>query len=115
MIFTNIVSLDGYYVGPGRNVVALRMDGTFEAYCAGRLRTADTLLLGRAPVVLFSGSWPPVADNAGLVDELHLVIAGVVLGTPAFSEGFSARLERLDTRTFEDSEEVVITSALAAA
>ena len=115
MIFTNIVSLDGYYEGPGRNVVALRMDGTFEAYCAGRVRTADTLRLGCAPVVLFSGSWPPVADNAGLVDELHLVIAGVVLGTPAFSEGFSARLERLDTRTFEDSEEVVITSALAAA
>ena len=117
MIVTNIVSLDGYNHGPGRSVVALALDGTCEADCAGRLRTADTLLLGGTPVVLFAGSWPPVADDAGLVDESHLVIAGLALGggTPAFSEGFSASLQRLGTRTFEDSEKVVISSAPPAA
>ncbi len=63
LIVTNIVSLDGDYEGPGGNVMALPMDGAFDAYCAERLATADILLLGRNSFGLFSGFWPPVADN----------------------------------------------------
>lgn len=122
MIVTDIVSLDGHYDGRARKVVAPGLDGLFAADCAGRLRTADTLLVGGTPVVLGSGCWPPVADKAVVADELHLVIASLVLGggTRSLSEWFSASLGRPGTRTlgariFEDSEKALITSALAAA
>lgn len=63
LIVTNIVSLDGYFEGPGGNVMALPMDAAFDTYNAERLRTADTLLLGRRTYDMFKGFWPTVADN----------------------------------------------------
>ncbi len=55
LIVSNIVSLDGYYEGPSKNVMdlfgyrfgAYMADKSFDAYNAERLRAADTLLLGR--------------------------------------------------------------------
>ncbi len=69
LIVTNIVSLDGYYEGPGGNVMVLPMDHTFDAYNVDRLRAAHTLLLGRRSYELFRGFWPPVADDAGATDD----------------------------------------------
>jgi dihydrofolate reductase len=71
LIVCNIMSLDGYYEGPGKNVMALfdyrleayPTDESFDAYNAERLRAADTLLLGRASYEGFKGYWPPVADD----------------------------------------------------
>ena len=63
LIVTNIVSLDGYYEGPGGNVMALPMDQSFDAYNAERLESADTLLLGRTTYELFKGFWPQMADH----------------------------------------------------
>jgi hypothetical protein len=39
------MSLDGYYEGPGKNVMVLPLDEAFDAYNAERLRAADTLQL----------------------------------------------------------------------
>jgi dihydrofolate reductase len=46
----------------------------------------------------------------GLVDELHLMIGAVVLGggTPAFSDGLTADLRLLDTRTFDGTDNLVV-------
>lgn len=63
LIVTNIITLDGCYEGPGRNVMAMPMDHFFDAYCAERLENADTLLLGRTTYQLFQGFWPGVVDN----------------------------------------------------
>ena len=52
LIVSNIMSLDGYYEGPGENVMVLPMDEAFDAYNAERLRAADTLLLER-----LAGPW----------------------------------------------------------
>jgi hypothetical protein len=38
LIVCNIMSLDGYYEGPGRDVMVLPMDENFDAYNAERLR-----------------------------------------------------------------------------
>ncbi len=185
LIVANIVSLDGYYEGPGKNVMVLPMDHSFDAYNLERLREADTLLLGRKSYDLFSGFWPAMRDNpdatpahreisrledaiekvvvsdsittdqtepwrdttrilrradaheqiaelkrqpgreilifgsrtlwndllaAGLIDELHLTIGSVVLGagTPAFGTAPAASLRLLGTRTFDDSDNVLI-------
>ncbi len=63
LIVTNIVSLDGYYDGPGGNVMVMPMDQSFDAYNAERLAAADTLLLGRNSYEMFRGFWPQMADD----------------------------------------------------
>ena len=70
LIVSNAMSLDGFYEGPGKNVMALfnyrwnyPTDESFDAYNAERLRAADTLLLGRASYEGFKGFWPSVADD----------------------------------------------------
>jgi dihydrofolate reductase len=63
LIVSNIMSLDGYYEGPGKNVMVLPMDEAFDGYNAERLRAADTLLLGRTTYDGFRGFWPSVADD----------------------------------------------------
>jgi dihydrofolate reductase len=63
LIVANIMSLDGYYEGPGRNVMALPMDGAFDAYNLERMRAADTVMLGHTSYGMFSGFWPSMADN----------------------------------------------------
>ena len=62
--------------------------------------------------ILMFGSrttWHGLFD-AGLVDELHLMVGGVVLGggTPAFPDGVGAELCLLGTRTSDDSENVLV-------
>jgi dihydrofolate reductase len=63
LIVCNIISLDGYYAGPGEDVMALPFDEGFSAYNVERLRAADTLLLGRASFEGFKSYWPPIADD----------------------------------------------------
>jgi dihydrofolate reductase len=192
LIVCNMMSVDGYYEGPGKNVMDLFAyrakeypdDESFDIYNAERLRAADTLLLGRKSYAGFMGYWPPVADDPnagpvvrevsrrmntmgkvvisdtlllrksdpwhntrvvgrtdaqeeiaklkrrkgkeilvfashnlwnglltnGLVDELHLVIAPVVLGggIPLFSGKPGGSLRLIDSRTWEGSGTVLV-------
>jgi dihydrofolate reductase len=63
LIVANIVSLDGYHEGPGKDVMAMPFDEAFDEYNAERLRAADTLLLGRTSFEGFKSYWPPVVDD----------------------------------------------------
>jgi dihydrofolate reductase len=70
LIVSNMMSVDGYYEGRGKNVMALfdyrwdyPTDESFDAYNAERLRAADTLLLGRVSYEGFKGFWPSVAED----------------------------------------------------
>jgi dihydrofolate reductase len=62
VIVSNIMSLDGYYEGPGPNVMILNMDEAFDAYNLERIRAAGTVLLGRTSFEGFSSYWPGIAD-----------------------------------------------------
>jgi dihydrofolate reductase len=63
LIVANIVSLDGYFEGPGGNVMALPMDGFFDAHNLERQREADTLLLGATTYMGLKSYWPAVAED----------------------------------------------------
>ena len=70
LIVCNAVSLDGFYEGPGKDVMSLfdyrrayPTDESFDDYNAERLRVADTLLLGRTSYDGLKGFWPSVADD----------------------------------------------------
>jgi len=62
VIVCNIMSIDGYYEGPGSNVMALNMDEAFDAYNLERIRNAGTVLLGRTSYDGFSSYWPSIVD-----------------------------------------------------
>jgi dihydrofolate reductase len=64
LIVANIVSLDGNYEGPGRNVMMLPMDGGFDAFNLEHMKAAEAILLGGNSYKFFGGFWPAMADNA---------------------------------------------------
>jgi dihydrofolate reductase len=99
LIVSNAMSLDGYYEGPGKNVMALfdyrsdyPTDESFDAYNAERLRAADTLLLGRTSYDGFKGFWPSVADDPNAtplqreISRLNNAIDKVVISDSMTSE-----------------------------
>lgn len=63
IIVCNLISLDGFFAGPGDDVMALPFDTTFSEYNAERLRAADTLLLGGRTFAGFRDYWPPIKDD----------------------------------------------------
>lgn len=71
LIVCNIMSLDGYFEGPGKNVMDLfeyrfetyPADESFDAYNARRLRASNTLLVGRTMYDQIKGYWPNLADD----------------------------------------------------
>jgi dihydrofolate reductase len=63
LIVSLTMSLDGYYEGPGRNVLVLPMGEDFDAHHVELLRGADTLLLGRTSYEMFRNHWPTVVDD----------------------------------------------------
>ncbi len=100
LMVSNIMSLDGYYEGPVKNVMALfdyrwevyPTDESFDAYNAERLRAADTLLLGRTSYDGFRGFWPSVADDPNAtpiqreISRLNNAIDKVVISDSLTSE-----------------------------
>jgi dihydrofolate reductase len=99
LIVSNMMSLDGYYEGPGKNVMVLfdyrrhyPTDESFDAYNAERLRAADTLLLGRTSYDGFKGFWPSVADDPNAtplqreISRLNNTIDKVVISDSLTSE-----------------------------
>lgn len=69
LVVCNIMSLDGYYAGPGDDVMVLPMDASFDAYNADRLRNSGVLLLGRKTYEGFKGFWPSMADHEGATPD----------------------------------------------
>jgi dihydrofolate reductase len=63
LVVSNIMSLDGFFEGPGKDVMALPMDGFFDEHNLERLQAADTLLLGAKTYAGLKGYWPAVAEN----------------------------------------------------
>jgi dihydrofolate reductase len=99
LIVSNMMSLDGYYEGPGKNVMVLfdyrwdyPTDESFDAYNAERLHAADTLLLGRVSYDGFKSFWPSVADGPDAtplqreISHLNNAIEKVVISDTLTSE-----------------------------
>lgn len=100
LIVCNIMTLDGYYEGPGKDVMALfgyrwkdyPQDESFDIYNAERLRAADTLLLGRTSYDGFRGYWPSVVDDPNAtpitreISQLNNAINKVVISDSLTSD-----------------------------
>ncbi|AKU18002.1 dihydrofolate reductase family protein [Luteipulveratus mongoliensis] len=71
LIVTNLVTLDGFFEGPGGNFMVMPADASFDAYNLERIRTASTLLVGRTSYEGFRGFWPGLAANEEMLSMLR--------------------------------------------
>jgi dihydrofolate reductase len=58
VIFQMMVSLDGYFEGPNREIDWHVVDGEFNDYADEFLRSVDILVFGRVTYQLMAGYWP---------------------------------------------------------
>lgn len=89
IIFQNMISLDGYFEGPNRELDWHRVDGEFNDYAAQMLDEVDTLLFGRVTYELMASYWP---TPAAMTDDP--VIAAKMNGLQKVV--FSRTLDRAD-------------------
>jgi dihydrofolate reductase len=54
----NLVTLDGYFEGPNRDISWHNVDAEFNEYAIPMLDTLDLLLFGRVTYELMAGFWP---------------------------------------------------------
>jgi dihydrofolate reductase len=54
----DLVSLDGYFEGPKRDISWHNVDAEFNDYAIAMLDSVDTLLFGRVTYDLMAGFWP---------------------------------------------------------
>ncbi len=54
----NLVSLDGYFEGPNRDISWHNVDAEFNEYAVDMLNSVDTLLFGRVTYELMANYWP---------------------------------------------------------
>jgi dihydrofolate reductase len=93
LVFSNLVSLDGYCAGPGGDLSRLPMGPVFDDHNLELLRTAGTLLFGRITFGMFQGFWPQVekdplagpvlAEIAASTGKLHKLVVSDTLSLPA--------------------------------
>ncbi|MEH0971468.1 dihydrofolate reductase family protein [Micromonospora sp. CPCC 205546] len=64
LVVVSAVSMDGFFEGPGRDLMAVPMENCFGTYNLERMQAADTVLLGANSYAMFSGHWPHVANDS---------------------------------------------------
>lgn len=64
VIWFNMITLDGYFEGPDRELGWHNVDEDFNAFAIDQLNAVDTLLFGRVTYALMADYWPTsVAKN----------------------------------------------------
>lgn len=104
LVFSNLVSLDGYCAGPGGDLSRLPMGQVFDDHNLELLRTAGTLLFGRITFGMFHGYWPEVQKNpsadpvqteiAARVTKLNKLVVSDTLSLPASAPWGDAEVVR---------------------
>lgn len=104
LVFSNLVSLDGYCAGPGGDLSRLPMGSVFNDHNLELLRTAGTLLFGRITFGMFRGYWPQVekdpsadpvlAEIAALTGKINKLVVSDTLSLSASATWGDAEVVR---------------------
>jgi dihydrofolate reductase len=70
LIVSNLMSLDGFFEGPNKNIDWFMVDEEFFDYAREMLRAADTLLFGRATYEHMAAYWP-AAPSDEIADKMN--------------------------------------------
>ena len=63
VVFFNLISLDGYFEGPGRDINWHHVDEEFNEFAIQQTGEFGALLFGRVTYELMAGYWPTEAAN----------------------------------------------------
>ena len=76
VIVSNLVSLDGFFEGPNKELDWFVVDEEFFEYARDLLRTVDTLLFGRVTYQHMANYWPsaPVDEIADKMNNLPKIV-----------------------------------------
>ncbi len=89
VILFNLISLDGFFEGPNRDINWHNVDAEFNAFAEEQLKTVEALLFGRVTYELMAAYWP---TPAALTDDP--IIATAMNSVPKFV--FSTTLQKAD-------------------
>jgi dihydrofolate reductase len=89
IIFFMLISLDGYFEGPGNDIYWHNVDEEFNEFAIEQLGTVDTLLFGRVTYEMMAGYWPTLAAKTN-----DPVVAEKMNSTPKLV--FSKTLEKAE-------------------
>jgi dihydrofolate reductase len=95
IIFQMMVSLDGYFEGPNKELDWHFVDDEFNDYASDLLNSVDTLLFGRVTYQLMAGYWPtPTAktDDPVIAEKMNNLPKIVFSKTLAKAEWNNTRL-----------------------
>jgi len=97
VIMWDMVTLDGYFEGPGRDINWFVFDDELEQYILESQLEADTLLFGRVTYEMMAGYWP---SAEGKIAEFMNSVPKVVFSRTLTSVDWNnARLVRDDAAT----------------
>jgi dihydrofolate reductase len=99
VIFQMLISVDGYFEGPAREIDWHNVDDEFYQYAIEFLNTLDTLLFGRVTYELMSGYWPTeaaLANNPVLASKMNRITKVVFSRTLNKAEWSNTSLIRED-------------------
>lgn len=88
----NMVSLDGFFEGPERDISWHRVDDEFNQFAIEQTSAVDTILFGRVTYEMMASYWP---TRAAIDDDP--VIAGLMNGLPKIV--FSRTLDKPEWNT----------------
>jgi len=74
VIFQMMISVDGYFEGPNREIDWHNVDNEFNDYAIGFLNSVDTLLFGRVTYELMAAYWPTdsaLSDDPIVADKMN--------------------------------------------
>ncbi len=89
-----MLSIDGYFEGPGHDLSWHNVDDEFNRFAVGMLRGADLFIYGRRMYQTMEGAWPRMAKDPTLSKE-NKEIAYLINNTPKI----------VVSRTLEKAEE----------
>jgi len=80
VLFFMLISIDGYFEGPDKNISWHNVDEEFNQFAIDQLDSVDTLLFGRKTYEMMASYWPtPVAkSNDPIVAEKMNSLAKIV-------------------------------------
>ncbi len=90
IIWFNMVTLDGFFEGPDRDITWHNVDEEFNDFAAEQLDSLDTLLFGRITYEMMASYWPSdmaIHDDPVIAGKMNS-IAKVVYSTSLDSAGW---------------------------
>lgn len=103
IIVSNLMSLDGFFEGPNKELDWFVVDEEFFEYARELLNSVDTILFGRVTYQMMASYWPNATDNDAVITHKMNHLTKIV---------FSKTLRRVDWNNSKLAKEDIVTEVM---